>query len=148
MAGVSTLIGLCVPHMGMHSLLTSELESKETFRGSMVVGYYHGKPVFVEPMVTRAMLMEKRSFDLPIPDIPGLSGAHPTKFHAEYDKQREAYLNVGHRHRGAGKQHRDVAAQQIGDRGRAPFIRHVDDIDAGLHLQEFGAQLIEAADAA
>lgn len=94
MAGVSTLIGLCVPHMGMHSLLTSELESKETFRGSMVIGYYHAKPVFVEPMVTRAMLMEKRSFDLPIPDIPGLSGAHPTKFHAEYDKQREAYRFV------------------------------------------------------
>jgi hypothetical protein len=45
MAGVSTLIGLCVQQMGMHSLLTSELESTDTFRGSMVIGYYHGTPL-------------------------------------------------------------------------------------------------------
>jgi hypothetical protein len=50
--------------MGMHSLLTSELESTDTFRGSMVIGYYHGTPIFIEPMLTRSLLLEKRSFDL------------------------------------------------------------------------------------
>lgn len=64
MMRVKSLIGLCVPHMGMHAMPSSELASKELFRGTMVVGYYHGKPIFVEPMVTKAMLMEKKSFDL------------------------------------------------------------------------------------
>jgi hypothetical protein len=91
MMGVSTLVGVCIPTMGMHSLLKSELESKETFRGSMVVGYYHGKPIFVEPMLTKAMLMEKKSFELAMPDVPGMTGAHPTKFRADFDAAQQAY---------------------------------------------------------
>jgi hypothetical protein len=91
MAGVSTLIGLCVQQMGMHSLLTSELESTDTFRGSMVIGYYHGTPIFIEPMLTRSLLLERRSFDLPIPSIPGMTGAYPQAFRAEYDAQQQVY---------------------------------------------------------
>ena len=91
MMGVPALIGLCVPQMGMHALLASEIERKDAFSGSMVIGYYKGKPIFIEPMVSKAMLMEKKSFDLPIPDVPGLAGAHPTKFHAEYDATQQAY---------------------------------------------------------
>ena len=91
MMGVSTLVGLCVPQMGMHSLPTAELEGREKFRGSMVVGYYHGNPIFIEPMLTKTMLMEKQSFDLSIPVIPGLSGTHPTKFHAQYDAEKQEY---------------------------------------------------------
>ncbi|MHC4709600.1 MAG: DUF5602 domain-containing protein, partial [Planctomycetota bacterium] len=94
MAGVSTLIGLCVQQMGMHSLLTSELESTDTFRGSMVIGYYHGTPIFIEPMLTRSLLLEKRSFDLPIPSIPGMTGAYPRAFRAEYDAQQQVYQFV------------------------------------------------------
>jgi hypothetical protein len=91
MMGVPALIGLCVPQMGMHAMLTTEIERKDAFNGSMVIGYYQGKPTFIEPMVTKAMLMEKKSFDFPIPAIPGLPGAHPTKFHAEYDAAQQAY---------------------------------------------------------
>ena len=91
MMGVKALIGLCVPKMGMHSLPASEIESKETFHGSMVVGYWKGKPIFIEPMLTKAMLMEKKSFDLAIPEVPGLVGAHPTKFHAEFDATKQEY---------------------------------------------------------
>ncbi len=91
MAGESILIGLCVQQMGMHSLLTSELESTDAFRGSMVIGYYHGTPIFIEPMVTRALLLEKRSFDLPIPRLPGMSGVYPRTFQAEYDAQQQVY---------------------------------------------------------
>jgi hypothetical protein len=91
MMGVSKLVGICVPEMGMHALLTAELETKDVFRGSMVIGYYHGKPIFVEPMLTKAMLLEKKSFDLPIPEIPGLTGAHPTKFQAVYDAAAQSY---------------------------------------------------------
>jgi hypothetical protein len=91
MMGVPALIGLCVPQMGMHAILTSDIERKDTISGSMVIGYYKGKPVFIEPMISKAMLMRKQSFDLTIPDIPGLAGAHATKFHAKYDATQQAY---------------------------------------------------------
>ena len=91
MMGVPALIGVCVPHMGMHALLTTEIERKDAFHGSMVIGYYKGKPVFIEPMVSKAMLMEKKSFDFPIPEVPGLAGGHATRFHAEYDAAQQAY---------------------------------------------------------
>jgi len=94
MARDTILTGLCVRQMGMHSLLTAELESTETFRGTMVVGYYRGLPIFIEPMLTRSLLLEKRSFDLPIPRIPGMAGAYPRAFRAEYDARRQLYQFV------------------------------------------------------
>ncbi len=94
MIGVDTLFGLCVPGMGMHSLLASELEGTTTFRGTMVVGYYGGKPIFIEPMVSQAMLMEGSPFDLPIPSIPGMTGNYPRAFRAEYDAQQRSYRFV------------------------------------------------------
>jgi hypothetical protein len=94
MMGVPALIGLCVPQMGMHAIPASELESKEPFRATMVVGYAHGKPIFIEPMLTNTMLMEKKPFDLAIPQIPGLAGAHPTKFHADYDAMKQEYRMI------------------------------------------------------
>jgi hypothetical protein len=36
-------------------------------------------------------LLEKRSFDLPIPSIPGMAGPHPRAFRAEYDAQQQLY---------------------------------------------------------
>ena len=37
------------------------------------------------------MLMEKKSFDLPIPTIPGLTTSYPRTFHAEYDEKLQSY---------------------------------------------------------
>jgi hypothetical protein len=91
MMGVPALVGLCVPQMGMHAVPAAEVESKEPFRATMVIGYAHGKPIFLEPMVAKATLMEKKSFDLAVPEVPGLSGVHPTKFHAEYDAAKQQY---------------------------------------------------------
>lgn len=89
--GVKELTGLCVPQMGMHSLLATEMENTALFRGTMVVGYTKGKPIFVEPMITKAMLMEKASFDLAMPVVPGMSPAAPRAFRAEYDAQSSSY---------------------------------------------------------
>jgi len=89
--GVPVLVGVCVPQMGMHSLLASEVESTTPFRGSMVIGYYSAKPIFIEPMISKAMLEDKQSFSYPIPAIPGLSGIHPTTFQGEYDAQQGVY---------------------------------------------------------
>lgn len=94
LVGENPLIGLCVAQMGMHSLLTSELQSTEQFRGGMVIGYYHGKPIFIEPMLSRALLMERRSFELPIPSIPGMTGAYPRTFQAKFDARQQAYQFV------------------------------------------------------
>lgn len=94
MTGVDTLVGLCVPGMGMHSLLTTELESSETFRGTLVVGYYQGKHILIEPMITRAMLLERKSFDLAVPPIPGILGNQPHAFRAEYDSAQGTYRFV------------------------------------------------------
>ena len=91
MTGVPALIGLCVPQMGMHAILASDIERKDEFSGSMVIGYYRGRPIFIEPMLSKALLMRKESFELQIPDIPGLAGAHPTRFRAEYDVTQQAY---------------------------------------------------------
>jgi hypothetical protein len=94
MMGIDALIGVCIPQMGMHALVQSEYESGQPFRGNFVIGYYHAKPIFIEPMISRAMLLEKKSFELPIPAIPGLTGAHPTVFRADYDATSDSYRFV------------------------------------------------------
>jgi hypothetical protein len=94
MMGTDVLVGICVPGMGMHSLVATELEATTTFRGTMVVGYYKTKPIFIEPMISKAMLLEKKSFDLAIPTIPGMTGPHPTTFRAEFDEAAQAYRFV------------------------------------------------------
>ena len=91
MMGVKTMIGLCVPKMGMHAVPTVDVERKEPITASMVVGYNIGKPIFFEPMISKALLMQKQSFDLPIAAVPGLIGAQPSKFHAEYDAQKQEH---------------------------------------------------------
>jgi hypothetical protein len=87
------LTGLCVPEMGMHSLLAAELESDEVFDGTMVIGYYQGNPIFFEPMIPRDRLMQRQSFELPMPVVSGLPDGvrYPQRFRAEYDAQADAY---------------------------------------------------------
>jgi hypothetical protein len=90
------LLGLCVPQMGMHSLPGPELHSTTPFQKTMIVGYYGGRPIFVEPMITRATLLERRSFRMDIPEVPdGASGVrYPTTFRADYDSTAQAYRFV------------------------------------------------------
>jgi hypothetical protein len=91
MMHVSTLVGLCVPKMGMHAMPRTDLERQDTFEGTMVIGYYKQAPIFVEPMVSKAMLMKRQSFELPTPIVPGKTGPQPTRFRAGYDPATEAY---------------------------------------------------------
>jgi len=91
MLGVPVLVGLCVPQMGMHALLASETQRTAVFDGTMVIGYYRGTPTFIEPMISKAMLMKRASFDLDVPIVPGLTGSQPTRFRAEYDRVTDTY---------------------------------------------------------
>jgi hypothetical protein len=90
---VGMLIGLCVPGMGMHSLLASELHSNTLFQKTMIVGFYHKAPIFIEPMITKETLMGQKTFSLDIPAVPGAppSAHYPTKFSAVYDSTAQAY---------------------------------------------------------
>lgn len=89
-----TLVGICVPQMGMHSLQGSMMEATEPMRGTMVLGYWKTGLIFIEPMISRAMLMEKKNFDLPIPSIPGRTEAYPRSFRADYNAEKNAYRFV------------------------------------------------------
>jgi hypothetical protein len=90
------LTGLCVPAMGMHALLASELQSDRVFDGTMVIGFYEASPIFFEPMIARDMLMRRQSFELPMPAVPGLPAGvrYPQRFRAEYDAEGAAYRFV------------------------------------------------------
>ena len=93
---VGTLIGLCVPHMGMHALLETEMASSEAFTGTMVVGYYEGVPIHFEPMITKDLLLAEETFPLDMPTIPGLPAGVtvPTHFEAVYDESEAMYRFV------------------------------------------------------
>jgi hypothetical protein len=94
--GIGMLEGLCVSGMGMHAISTSEMTATTPFSGTMVLGYYDSKPIFFEPMVAKAKLMEKKSFTLPMVVPKGLAkGVHyPKKFEAVYDAKMPGYRFV------------------------------------------------------
>lgn len=101
---LGALIGLCVPKMGMHAGPSAELHAAKPFQKTMLVGYYHGQPIFLEPMITRATLLERRSFELSIPDVPDWPAnvRYPTRLRAEYDNSANAYRFVFSDFTGAG----------------------------------------------
>ena len=68
-------------------LLNTPLHKRE----SNILGDGGSAMVVVSAEDAKAMLMKKASFDLPIPEVPGLTGPHPTRFHAEYDAAQQAY---------------------------------------------------------
>lgn len=91
--GIGLLTGVCVPGMGMHSLLGSDVGATTPFSGTMVLGYYDTHPIFFEPMIAKAKLEEKRSFTLPMVTPAGIAaGVHyPAQFEAVYDASIPGY---------------------------------------------------------
>ena len=92
--GIGLLKGLCVPLMGMHSLLGAEAKATKPFKSTLVMGFYNGKPIFFEPMIARATLLDKKSFSLSVPSpsqVPA-NVHYPRHFKATYDKSSNGYL--------------------------------------------------------
>ena len=91
--GMGTLIGLCVPAMGMHAMPSDEVDDTEPFDATMLVGYYGAEPIFFEPMVSRALLLTKNDFTLDMPEVDGLPRGvrYPRAFRAEFDEGAQAY---------------------------------------------------------
>jgi len=91
--GMGTLVGLCVPNMGMHAMPAAKVHETHPFEASMMLGYYGAEPIFFEPMVSRDLLLGKSDFSLPIPEVSGLPAGvrYPREFHAVYDADEAQY---------------------------------------------------------
>jgi hypothetical protein len=93
-------VGECVPMMGHHavSMKAPELspENPAVFDKTMVLGYYAGEMTFLEPMVTRDLLLAKRNFDFAIelPKTLPRKTMYPTEFSATFDAKANAYRFV------------------------------------------------------
>jgi hypothetical protein len=92
---LGTLIGLCVPRMGMHAMPSAQTGG-DAFEASMIIGYYGGHAIYFEPMVSQARLLERSDFSLTVPAIrdlpPGVR--YPSELHARYDRERDEYRFV------------------------------------------------------
>jgi hypothetical protein len=91
--GIGDLVGLCVPGMGMHAMPAAEIDQTEPFDASMLVGYYDGAPIFVEPMIARAKLLSAKGFTMKVPvvDTAAANVRWPSRFEAVYDASTQAY---------------------------------------------------------
>ena len=94
--GLGMLLGLCVPRMGMHAMPKDEIEATDPFGATLVMGYYRGEAIFFEPMVSRARLLERSDFTLPVPSVGNLPAGvrYPTEFSAKYDAAKDQYQLV------------------------------------------------------
>lgn len=94
--GLGELKGLCVPTMGMHGVPQAALAANTPFDHTMLVGYYGGALIFLEPMISRATLLEKKSFEGVVPAVATGPGQprFPATFRVDYDAASEEYRLV------------------------------------------------------
>lgn len=84
-----------VNKMGVHSIdLTSQEFHGKPFTATFIYGYYKGALTFVEPMVTRAYLLQKPNFTAPVktPARYSTSGYYPTRYTVRYDAAHKKYV--------------------------------------------------------
>jgi hypothetical protein len=91
--GLGELVGLCVPGMGMHSMPADEVNQTVPFGASMLVGYYAGDVIYVEPMIARAKLLGAEGFTQQVPAVTAARAKvrWPSHFEAAYDESAQAY---------------------------------------------------------
>ena len=93
---MGTLVGLCVPRMGMHAMPAQDTDATDAFGASMMLGYYGGAPIFFEPMVSQKLLLSGKDFTLPVPAVKGLPAGvrYPRVLRATYDSKNREYRLV------------------------------------------------------
>lgn len=87
--------GPSIAEMGRHSSPLISVLDPDPLSTVMIAGFLPSgaEMHFVEPMVSREFLVERTSFELPMP-LPAALGRttlYPTKFDAEYDAEQDAY---------------------------------------------------------
>ena len=82
-----------VPEMGVHAVVPGPSAGPPK---TMVLGYWGGNMIFVEPMVTQAELMKKQSFEMGIlaPAKLGRATKYPTRFRAIWEPDMNRYRFV------------------------------------------------------
>lgn len=88
--------GRTVPMMGRHWIDPNSHEYHgEDFTQTFIYGSYNGKVIFLEPMITKAYLEEKKTetFTLPRPEMVERTGLYyPTKYTIGYDAATKEYV--------------------------------------------------------
>lgn len=83
---------LCVNAMGQHSW--PKADKGTDWKGSIIMGYWATKVAFIEPMISKAKLLEKKTFELEIAKPQTTGGAktlYPRRLTAKYDETADAY---------------------------------------------------------
>ena len=83
---------LCVNAMGMHSW--PEADEGTDWKGSIIMGFWATKVSFIEPMISKAKLLEKKTFELAIGKPQSTGGAktlYPRRLTATYVESDESY---------------------------------------------------------
>lgn len=83
-----------VPEMGWHWLDSKSPEFQgQPFTKTMIQGYYNGKWIFIEPMVTAAFLQTQPDFTAPIrqPSVYPQKGYYPTEYRIHYRAVEDEY---------------------------------------------------------
>lgn len=82
-----------VPQMGTHVLSNAEMAASGTFSYTMVMLYYGGKLIGVEPMIRQDILQGHQLvlMSVPRPPVVGQVTEYPTKFVAAYDASIDSY---------------------------------------------------------
>lgn len=84
---------LCASRMGFHAWPKADLGAS-SWSGSMILGYFAQKMVFLEPMIPKSTLIGKQSFSLDVAKPQTAGGAktlYPRKLTATYDAAKDAY---------------------------------------------------------
>jgi hypothetical protein len=83
---------LCVNAMGMHSW--PKADKGTVWTGSIIMGFWATKVSFIEPMISKAKLLAKETFSLPIGKPVSAGGEHtlyPRRMTAKYDAAAATY---------------------------------------------------------
>lgn len=94
-----TWSGQSVPEMGVHATNNADLGAfagGAPFQITMVTGFNQGVMHFVEPMITRQVLLTKQTLtrSVPVPAQLGRATRYPTTFRATYDAATNSYRLV------------------------------------------------------
>lgn len=84
-----------VPMMGVHTIdMTAPELNGQPFTETFIYGYYGGKLVFLEPMVTQAFLQTRPDLTQPVktPERYSQPGHYPTSYSVRYDAESDVYL--------------------------------------------------------
>ncbi len=84
-----------VDQMGVHAINPASPEFHgQRFTASFIYGYYNGRLIFLEPMITRAFLRShpNASFSIPTPSKYSYPGYYPTRYSVRYAPAHHSYV--------------------------------------------------------